>query len=116
MIHVMARILISEPHPDVCRLFERMVQRLGHEPVVVVTVTEDEVARADALLVETAAPSSAELAMHAARLRPGFPIVAASISPYATLTVRPAAHLVKPFSLDELRAALDAVLVTVAAS
>src|SRR4051794_19943489 len=30
----MARILIVEPHPDIRRLLEAVIRRLGHEPVI----------------------------------------------------------------------------------
>ena len=109
----MARILISEPHADVRRLFEHMLARLGHEPVHVRTVDEAIVAAADLLLVETAHPACAELATAARMLRPSLPVVCASIMPpRGEPRIEPDSHLLKPFTLNELRAAVDAALVS----
>lgn len=107
----MARVLISEPHPDVRRLFEHMVARLGHDPVGVTTAEPGVLAEADLLLVETAEPEGAELARLAHELRPKLPIVCASIAPPAPeLRLIPTAWLLKPFTLGRLREVLDGAL------
>jgi len=104
----MAQILISEPHADVRRLLERMVTRLGHDPVAVTALNDEVVASADALLVEPAEPEGAALAQLAQQLRPSLPIVCISIAPpNVELGLIPTAFLLKPFSLAELSAALD---------
>lgn len=107
----MARILISEPNPDVRQLFEHMVRRLGHEPLALWSVTPEAAASIDLLLVESADPTCADLAVEARRLRPALPVVAASIFPPGSDSpIQPDAHLLKPFALGELRAVIDGLL------
>jgi CheY-like chemotaxis protein len=107
----MSRILISEPNPDVRQLFEHMIRRLGHEPLAMWSVTSETVAAIDLLLVESADPACADLAVEARRLRPALPVVVASIfPPDADSTIQPDAHLLKPFPLGELRAVIDSLL------
>jgi CheY-like chemotaxis protein len=107
----MARILISEPNPDVRQLFEHMVRRLGHEPLALWSVTPDMAATIDLMLVESADPACVELAVEARRLHPALPVVAASIFPPETESaLAPDAHLLKPFALGELRTVLDRFL------
>jgi len=107
----MARILISEPNPDVRQLFEHMIRRLGHEPLALWNMTPDTAATIDLLLVEAADPACSDLAAEARRLRPALPVVAASIfPPESGSTLQPDAHLLKPFALGELRAVIDGLL------
>jgi hypothetical protein len=110
----MARILISESHMEVERLLERMVARLGHEPVVVGVPAARELECADALVVEPAAPTGAVLAQAACIVNPSLPLVCASVAapPPALieLGVVFAASLVKPFTLQQLGAAIDRAL------
>ena len=107
----MARILISEPNPDVRQLFEHMVRRLGHEPLALWSMTPETAATIDLMLVESADAACADLAVEARRLRPSLPVVAASIfPPEADSAIQPDAHLLKPFALGELRAVLDSFL------
>ena len=107
----MARILISEPSPDVRQLFEHMVRRLGHEPLALWSVTPEMAATIYLMLVESADPGCADLAVEARRLRPGLPVVAASIFPPETgWALEPDAHLLKPFALGELLTVLDRLL------
>jgi DNA-binding response OmpR family regulator len=104
-----ARILIVEPHPDVRELFARVLARLGHETVRLEDLGGDDAAVAAAVL-EPAFPGALELA-RSLRAR-GVPVVCASIEP-CTSEVRalePVAHLLKPFALRELEAAVDAAL------
>jgi hypothetical protein len=103
--------LISEPVGEVRQLFEHMVRRLGHEPLALWSVTAENVAAIDLLLVETADQACAELAAVARRLRPSLPILAASIlPPRLDLPFEPDAHLLKPFALAELRTAVAGLL------
>lgn len=106
----MARILISEPHPDVRVLFEAIVRRTGHEPVGHGELTVDE---APAVMILE--PASAEGLAAAAGLRrrlEDLPIICASILPPtpATRALAPIAYLMKPFRLGELETALSAAL------
>jgi CheY-like chemotaxis protein len=107
----MARILISEPNPDVRALYEHMVRRVGHEPLALWEVTPESAETIDLVLVESADPACAELALEARRLRPSLPIVAASIFPPGLNSLVDAdAHLLKPFSAGELRLVMALVL------
>jgi DNA-binding response OmpR family regulator len=107
-----ARILISEPHPDVRVLLEAIVRRTGHEPVGHGELTID-----DAPAVMILEPASAEGLAAAAGLRrrlENLPIICSSILPPspAALALRPVAYLMKPFRLGELEAAIDSALAT----
>ncbi|MDX6477667.1 MAG: two-component system, cell cycle response regulator CpdR [Gaiellaceae bacterium] len=107
----MSRILISEPNPDVRQLFEHMIRRLGHEPLALWSVTPETAATIDLVLVESADPACADLAVEARRQHPALPVVAASIfPPDVGSAIKPDAHLLKPFALGELRAVLDGLL------
>ena len=106
----MARVLISEPHPDCRALLELVVQRAGHDPL-----GPGELAEHDDLGLLILEPASADgLAIaHRLRRRLGeLPIICTSIRPpsAATETLRPAAYLVKPFRLAELQSAVSAAL------
>jgi CheY-like chemotaxis protein len=107
----MARILISEPTPEVQRLFEHMIRRLGHEPLALSSVTRTVAATVDLMLVESADAFCADLAVALRSLRPTLPIVEVSILPPDANSVLEAdAHLLKPFALGELRTLLDRLL------
>jgi len=106
----MARILISEPHPDVRTLLEAVVRRAGHQPVGHGELTTDD---APALMILE--PASADGLAAAVRLRSrleDLPIICASMLPPSaeTRALGPAAHLLKPFGLVELDAAISAAL------
>jgi hypothetical protein len=110
----MARILISESHDEVRRLLERMVIRLGHEPIVVGVPVPHQLTSADVLVVEPAAPVGAVLAQATCIANPSLPIVCASLSApppeLAELGVVFAASLVKPFTLEQLGSAIEKAL------
>jgi CheY-like chemotaxis protein len=110
----MAQILISESHDDVRRMLERMVTRLGHEPVFVRVPAPAQLQSADVLVVEPAAPTGAVLAQAACIVKPALPLICASVTgPPPELTelgVEFAAVLVKPFTAEQLGAAIDQVL------
>jgi hypothetical protein len=110
----MARILISESHDEVRRLLERMVTRLGHEPIVVTVTVPQQLRDADVLVVEPATPVGAVHAQAMCMVDPSLPIICASItSPppeLAELGVVFAASLVKPFTLEQLGATIEEAL------
>ncbi len=106
----MARILICEPHPDLRVLLETVVRRAGHEPVGHGELTSD-----DAPAVMILEPASADGLAAAAGLRrrlEGLPIICTSISPPSdeTRSLSPVAHLIKPFRLGDLEAAIVSAL------
>lgn len=106
----MARILISEPHPDLRILIEAVVRRTGNEPVGQGELTSD-----DAPAVMILEPASADGLAAAARLRcrlEDLPIICASIFPPSdeSCALLPVAHLIKPFRLRELEAAIVSAL------
>ena len=108
----MARILISEPHPDLRVLLEAVVRRAGHEPVGHGELTSD-----DAPAVMILEPASADGLAAAAGLRcrlEDLPIICASIYPPSdqSSALSPVAHLIKPFRLRELEAAIMSALAT----
>jgi DNA-binding response OmpR family regulator len=102
----MARVLISEPHPDCRALVELVVQRVGHDPL-----GPGELAEGDdpgLLILEPASADGLAIA-HRLRHRLGnLPIICTSVRPpsAATETLQPAAYLVKPFRLADLEAAV----------
>jgi CheY-like chemotaxis protein len=106
----MAQILISEPHPDLRVLMEAVVRRTGNEPVGQGELTID-----DAPAVMILEPASADGLAAAARLRrrlEDLPIICASIYPPSdeSCALHPVAHLIKPFRLRELEAAITSAL------
>ena len=107
----MARVLIVESSPAVRRLLELRLESLGHEPVL---WQEDEVAleTVDVAVVEPADPETLSFARCLRRDHPDVPIVVSSVRPRSleTASLRPAAHLVKPFAPSRLRRALDDAL------
>jgi len=105
-----ARVLISEPHPDCRALLELVVRRAGHEPL-----GQGELADGDdpgLLILEPASADGLAIAHRLRRRLEELPIICTSIRPPspATETLRPAAYLVKPFRLAELQAAIAAAL------
>ena len=104
-----ARILIVEPHADIRSLFEHVVRRAGHEPVVA-DANGWGPADVDAAVIE---PGDGDGLSVARRLRAlGLPVVFASIFPaeQEMLDLQPAAYFVKPFALAELEHALGLAL------
>ncbi len=110
----MARILICESHDDVRRMLEQMVARLGHEPVVVRVPGPQDLTSADVFVVEPAGPTGAVFALAASVANPLLPIVCASVAgpppALAELGVVFAASLVKPFTSEQLGAAIEQAL------
>jgi DNA-binding response OmpR family regulator len=102
----MARILISEPHPDLRVLLEAIVRRTGHEPV-----GHGELAVDEAPAVMILEPASAADLAAAAGLRrrlEDLPIICTSVLPPSerTRALEPVAYLVKPFRMVELETAI----------
>ena len=109
----MARILISEPDDAVRRLLQRMVTLLGHEPLRTDSPTE-QLANADVLIIEPAAPNGALLAQAASIADPSLPLICSSVTEpppeLAKLGVDFAYCLVKPFTLQDFDVALQEAL------
>jgi CheY-like chemotaxis protein len=107
----MARILISESHEDVRRLLVRMLTRLGHEPLAVTMPAPEQLFDADVLIIEPAAPIGAVLAQAARLVNPSLPLICASVeappAELAELGIVFAASLVKPFTAQQLDAAIQ---------
>jgi hypothetical protein len=99
-----ARILILEPHADVRDLIAHVVEHVGHEPVLDEHGTE----HVDAMLLEPASPSLRAVARRVLETRPQTTVVCVSIGPPSTVStsLAPAVHVLKPFSLGELKQAL----------
>src|ERR1700756_5176377 len=98
----MARVLISEPHPDCRALLELVVRRAGHEPLGHGELVDGE--PLELMILEPASAGGVALAAAARSRHEGLPIICTSIRPpgETTETLRPAAYLVKPFRLAEL--------------
>ncbi len=101
-------MLICEPHPEVRELLRRIVVRLGHEPVL----DDDELGAVDAIVVEPAHTPCIERAQAFRAVGKNVPIICASIDVPngGTRRLEPVAHLVKPFALPDIEAALTRAL------
>ena len=107
----MARILVSEADPDVRRLLVMLIERLGHEPLVL----DADVAvppRADLLLVE---PQSHWCLDHARLVRayfPELPVLALNALPDEAgfLQRGPFGYLQKPFTVETMRVTVQGAL------
>jgi CheY-like chemotaxis protein len=110
----MARILISESHQDVRRLLERMLTRLGHEPVRVRVPDTEQLMSADVVIVEPSDPIGVVLSQAASIARPSLPLICASVTEPPTelteLGVIFSACLIKPFTTKQLEAAIEEAL------
>lgn len=107
----MARILLCEADPDVRQLLAVMLNRLGHDPTSI-RPGEPAVPEAELLVLEPAAPAYLELAREARRRTPALPVVCVSVLPEEAqfLSLGPLGYLTKPFTLDQLRSAVDVAL------
>jgi hypothetical protein len=110
----MAKILISEPHDAARWLLQRMLTRLNHEPIAVKIPSPEQLTHADIFILEPAAPVGAALAQAANIANPTLPLISASVtSPppeLAQLGVLFTASLIKPFTIEQLRNAIDDTL------
>jgi CheY-like chemotaxis protein len=103
----MASVLVSEADPDVRRLLVVLVERLGHEAIVLGPGIEVP-PRADLMLLEPGSPTCLEHARAARAQSPDLPVVSLSLVPEgaAFLEDGPFEYLPKPFTVDQLRAVL----------
>lgn len=106
--------MISDPHPTVRELLVRMVAELGYEPFVIADGPPPTPARlrsADVLLIEPASPEGRRLARSARAAHPGVAILSQGAPEgIERLGLAPVAHLSKPFTLEQLDAALQLAL------
>ncbi len=104
----MARVLISEPEHDLRLLAEQWLIELDHEPLA---LGGRPGIRVDVLLL-AASPGAAVVAHALRRLQPGLAIVSCGVTP-AGRDIRalgPVAHLVKPYTIEQLDRALARAL------
>jgi hypothetical protein len=85
-------------------LMAHVVQDAGHEPVL----DEESAAPFDAMLLEPTSPFLRRVARRVLARRPQTTVVCVSIGPPSMVSnsLRPAVHVLKPFSLGELKQAL----------
>jgi hypothetical protein len=102
------KVLICEPHPEVRELLQRIVVRLGHEPLL----DDARLQVVDAILLEPTHAPSVERARAFRAADGDTPIVCASIDlPDAgSRRLDPIAFLIKPFALPDLERALEKAL------
>src|SRR5712691_8445592 len=107
----MANILLSEADPDVRRLLIVLLDRLGHEAIVLGGGLAAP-PPGDLLLLEPASTGCLEQARIVRERQPSIPVICVSILPPEAcfLTLGPLAYLAKPFALDELEAAIEDTL------
>jgi hypothetical protein len=109
------KILISETHPEVRKMLARMVQALGHEPVIARVPMPSQFLDVDVFLVntdETLGMTRVQAAYHA---NPSLPIIGTGAGPapaeeLALLGIELAAWLSIPFTLPQLREAVERAL------
>jgi DNA-binding NtrC family response regulator len=101
-------VLVSEEDPDVRRLLVMVIERLGHEAIVL-DRDVDLPARVDLVLVEPTSAACLEEARRAREHRPEVLVVAMSaLTPAADfLKCGPLEYLEKPFTIDGLVAKLN---------
>jgi hypothetical protein len=101
-------VLICEPHPEVRELLKRIVTRLGHEPVL----DDAALGHVEVIVVEPAHTPSVERAQAFRAVAGDVPVICASIDfpNGGTKRLQPVAHLVKPFALPDIEAALTQAL------
>jgi DNA-binding response OmpR family regulator len=114
----MASILLSEADPDVRRLLVILLERLGHQPIVLDEGDLESPPPADLMLLEPAAPERLEQARRIRADRPSLPVVCVSVLPVEArfLTLGPLAYLAKPFSFEQLDATIAGALAAAGAS
>ena len=107
----MARILVSEADPDVRRLLVVLIERLGHEPLVL-DVDVAVPPRADLLLVEPQSPWCLDHARLVRAYFPELPVLALNALPdEATFLQRgPFGYLQKPFTVETMRSTVQGAL------
>lgn len=103
----MAQIMISQPRLEARRQLQRMVLRLGMQPVFELGPSERRAANLSALIVEPADPIGGVLAAYLQSVAPSLPIVCASVAPAPDIGITFAGSLVEPFTLPQLRRVLE---------
>ncbi len=113
----MATILLSEADLDVRRLLVLLLERLGHD-VVILDEREVSVPHVDLMVLEPAGEEGLARARALRAEQPELPILCVSILPDEArhLELGPLAYLAKPFSLEDLRLAVEATLLLAAAA
>jgi hypothetical protein len=95
-------------------MLERMVSRLGHEPVAVRVPGPEDLQSADVFVLEPAAPIGATMAQAASLIDPSLPLICVSVAgpptELAELGVVFTASLVKPFTVEQLSGAIERAL------
>lgn len=111
----MASILLSEADPDVRRLLVVLLERLGHETIVLEGGAQA-LPSADLMVLEPAAPSRLEQAREIRAQKPDMPVVCVSVLPAEArfLALGPLAHLTKPFTFAQLDDTIEAALASTA--
>jgi DNA-binding NtrC family response regulator len=104
-----ASVLVCEADPDVRRLLAVLVERLGHEAVVLASAASGIPPQADLMLLEPASTTCLEHARIARVESPGLPVISLGLIPEegAFLSEGPLEFLPKPFTLDQLRAVVQ---------
>jgi CheY-like chemotaxis protein len=107
----MARILVSEADPDVRRLLVVLIERLGHEAIVLdfdVVVPP----AADLLLVEPDSPLCLEHARLVRTYYPELPVICLTALPDNGCFLKrgPLGFLQKPFTVDLMRSTVQGAL------
>jgi CheY-like chemotaxis protein len=107
----MASILLSEADPDVRRLLVVLLERLGHEAIVLEGGVSTPPS-ADLMLLEPAEPTRLEQAREIREQRPSLPVVCVSVLPVEArfLTLGPLGYLTKPFTFEQLSTVIDSAL------
>jgi hypothetical protein len=95
-------------------MLERMITRLGYEPVLLSTATPEQLTSADLLVVEPASPAGAALALAASIANPSLPLICVSVAApdpeLAKNGVVFVVSLVKPFTVEQFKSAVDQAL------
>jgi CheY-like chemotaxis protein len=111
----MASIMVSEADPDVQRLLEMQIERLGHEAVVVDRRVEIP-PRADLLVFEPSSDWCVRQARLARLFFPRISLLCMGAAPDAAefLADGVVAYLEKPFTIEALQAAISELVPVVA--
>ncbi len=105
-----ATILLLEPDAALRSFYESAAEGFGYHALDGYRLELDEVRDVDAVLLEPASAWELAVAHALSERRPGLPIVCASSFTTAARELRVVTFLVKPFTLDQLRRALEAAL------